>query len=103
MRPIKNVFVHVRRAWEREASNQGRWSEHEDERLEECVNLPLTRFAVEMTHTHLRAVLELGHSWDAISKRLKRSSANCRDRYRNHLAHRGERRRGNESKTCALR
>ncbi|KAI0273073.1 hypothetical protein BGY98DRAFT_1099566 [Russula aff. rugulosa BPL654] len=75
MRPIKNVFVHVRRAWERTASNQGRWSEHEDEGLEQ-------------------AVRELGHSWDTISKRLGRSPANCRDRYRNHLAHRGERRRG---------
>lgn len=75
MRPIKNVFVHVRRAWERTASNQGRWSECEDEGLEQ-------------------AVRELGHSWDAISKRLGRSPANCRDRYRNHLAHRGERRRG---------
>ncbi|KAH9994213.1 hypothetical protein BJV77DRAFT_961527 [Russula vinacea] len=63
MRPIKNVFVHVRRAWERTASNQGRWTEQEDEGLEQ-------------------AVRELGHSWDAISKRLGRSPANCRDRYR---------------------
>ncbi|KAI0291269.1 hypothetical protein BC826DRAFT_1106025 [Russula brevipes] len=68
MRPIKNVFVHVRRAWERTV-NQGRWAGHEDEGLE-------------------RAIRELGHSWDAISKRLGRSPANCRDRYRNHLAHR---------------
>jgi len=74
MRPIKNVFVHVRRAWERTV-NQGRWSDHEDEGLE-------------------KAIRELGHSWDAISKRLGRSPANCRDRYRNHLAHRSERRRG---------
>jgi len=74
MRPIKNVFVHVRRAWERTAI-QGRWSDHEDEGLD-------------------KAVRELGHSWDAISKRIGRSSANCRDRYRNHLAHRNERRRG---------
>lgn len=35
MRPIKNVFVHVRRAWERTASNQGRWSNQEDEGLEQ--------------------------------------------------------------------
>jgi hypothetical protein len=35
MRPIKNVFVHVRRTWERTASNQGRWLEHEDEGLEQ--------------------------------------------------------------------
>lgn len=33
MRPIKNVFVHVRRAWERTAI-QGRWSDHEDEGLD---------------------------------------------------------------------
>ncbi|KAH9981560.1 hypothetical protein BJV74DRAFT_778822 [Russula compacta] len=74
MRPIKNVFVHVRRAWERTA-NQGRWSDHEDEGLEQ-------------------AIRELGNSWDAIAKRIGRSPANCRDRYRNHLAHRTERRRG---------
>jgi len=74
MRPIKNVFVHVRRAWER-TTIQGRWSDHEDEGLE-------------------KAVGELGHSWDAISKRIGRSPANCRDRYRNHLAHRNERRSG---------
>jgi hypothetical protein len=41
MRPIKNVFVHVRRAWERTV-NQGRWSDHEDEGLEKYVDL-LTR------------------------------------------------------------
>ncbi|KAI9507128.1 hypothetical protein F5148DRAFT_151736 [Russula earlei] len=74
MRPIKNVFVHVRRAWERTA-NQGRWLDHEDKGLEQ-------------------AICELGHSWDAISKRIGRSPANCRDRYRNHLAHRSERRTG---------
>lgn len=44
MRPIKNVFVHVRRAWERTASNQGRWSEHEDEGLE--LYVPVTRALV---------------------------------------------------------
>jgi len=74
MRPIKNVFVHVRRTSERTAI-QGRWLDHEDEGLE-------------------KAVRELGHSWDAISKRIGRSPANCRDRYRNHLAHRSERRSG---------
>ena len=33
MRPIKNVFVHVRRARERTAIH-GRWSDDEDEGLE---------------------------------------------------------------------
>jgi len=74
MRPIKNVFIHVRRVWE-PVAKQGPWSGHEDEKLE-------------------RAIQELGHTWDAISKRIGRSPANCRDRYRNHLIHRTERRRG---------
>jgi hypothetical protein len=36
MRPIKNVFIHIRRVWE-PVTKQGPWSGHEDEDLEQCV------------------------------------------------------------------
>jgi hypothetical protein len=35
-----------------------------------------------------RAVADLGQAWEKVSVRVGRMSADCRDRYRNHLANR---------------
>jgi Myb-like DNA-binding protein REB1 len=35
-----------------------------------------------------RAVTDLGQAWEKVSKRVGRMSADCRDRYRNHIANR---------------
>jgi hypothetical protein len=35
-----------------------------------------------------RAVADVGQAWEKVSKRVGRMSADCRDRYRNHIANR---------------
>ena len=38
-----------------------------------------------------RAVADLGQSWEKVSQRVGRMAADCRDRWRNHLANREQR------------
>ena len=35
-----------------------------------------------------RAVMDLGQQWEKVSERVGRMSADCRDRYRNHIVNR---------------
>ena len=41
------------------------------------------------------AVGDLGQAWQKVKERVGRSANDCRDRWRNHLANRLERQRGN--------
>lgn len=44
-----------------------------------------------LTATVSSAVGELGGRWEEVSLRVGRHAGDCRDRYRNHIAHRGAR------------
>ena len=41
------------------------------------------------------AVGDFGQAWQKVKERVGRSAYDCRDRWRNHLANRSERLRGN--------
>lgn len=64
-RPIIAVYHHVRRSYH-PLKQQGKWTEAEDAALKQ-------------------AVVDLGQQWEKVSKRVNRMSADCRDRYRNHI------------------
>lgn len=62
------VYHYVKRAYH-PLGKQGKWDEDEDAAL-------------------LRAVGDVGQAWEKVSEHVGRAAGDCRDRYRNHLAHR---------------
>ncbi|TFK75752.1 hypothetical protein BDN72DRAFT_756223 [Pluteus cervinus] len=64
-RPIIAVYHHVRRTCH-PMKQQGKWSSEEDALLRQ-------------------SVADLGQQWEKVSERVGRRSADCRDRYRNHI------------------
>lgn len=68
LRPIIAVYHHVRRTFH-PLSGKGKWTTEEDALLRQ-------------------AVAEVGQQWEKVSSRVGRMSSDCRDRYRNHIAHR---------------
>ncbi|EIW82339.1 hypothetical protein CONPUDRAFT_55123 [Coniophora puteana RWD-64-598 SS2] len=67
-RPIIAVYHYVRRAYHPK-KHQGKWSPEEDGLLKQ-------------------AVTDLGQQWEKVGEVVGRMSSDCRDRYRNHIAHR---------------
>jgi Myb-like DNA-binding protein REB1 len=67
-RPIIAVYHYVRRSYH-PLKLQGKWSPEEDALLRQ-------------------AVMDLGQQWEKVSERVGRMSADCRDRYRNHIVNR---------------
>ncbi|KAF7430794.1 RNA polymerase I enhancer binding protein [Pleurotus ostreatus] len=67
-RPLIAVYHHVRRHFHPMAQ-QGKWTAEEDALLKQ-------------------AVADLGQQWEKVSPRVGRMSADCRDRYRNHIVNR---------------
>lgn len=74
LRPIIAVYHHVRRT-RHPMGQQGKWMPTEDDLL-------------------IQAVADLGQQWEKVSQRVGRMSSDCRDRWRNHLQDRGNRRSG---------
>jgi hypothetical protein len=70
---------------------QGKWVPSEDASLIQFVFFFCFSF-VCLVDRRLngcdRAVADLGQAWEKVSARVGRMSADCRDRYRNHLANR---------------
>ncbi|KAJ7590842.1 hypothetical protein C8J56DRAFT_783232 [Mycena floridula] len=64
-RPLVAVYHHVRRAFH-PLKHQGKWMPAEDDRLRE-------------------SVANYGQQWEKVSEHVGRRSADCRDRYRNHI------------------
>ncbi|KAF8076560.1 nucleolar protein [Lyophyllum atratum] len=77
-RPIIAVYHHVRRL-HHPLQKLGKWSSQEDAAL-------------------VQAVTDLGQQWEKVSTRVGRRSADCRDRYRNHMVNRDVRVTGPWSK-----
>ncbi|EPQ59077.1 hypothetical protein GLOTRDRAFT_33370 [Gloeophyllum trabeum ATCC 11539] len=77
-RPIVAVYHHVRRT-HHPLKARGKWMPSEDESL-------------------IQAVSDLGQQWEKVSQRVGRMAADCRDRYRNHLADRDKRAIGHWTK-----
>ncbi|KAI0311964.1 hypothetical protein OF83DRAFT_1148397, partial [Amylostereum chailletii] len=77
-RPLVNVYHHVRRIYH-PLRLQGKWTQAEDDALE-------------------AAFAELGSAWEKVSDRVGRASADCRDRFRNHINHRATQKKGAWSK-----
>ncbi|KAI0033343.1 hypothetical protein K488DRAFT_47937 [Vararia minispora EC-137] len=67
MRPVTAVYHHVRRIYH-PLGMQGKWTPTEDETL-------------------VDSVLELGQQWEKVSARVGRTATDCRDRWRNKVAH----------------
>lgn len=77
-RPIIAVYHHVRRL-HHPLKKQGKWSAQEDAAL-------------------VQAVVDLGQQWEKVSAWVGRRSADCRDRYRNHMVNKDVRVTGPWSK-----
>ncbi|KAJ6515701.1 hypothetical protein C8R45DRAFT_810574 [Mycena sanguinolenta] len=71
LRPIVAVYHYVRRA-RHPMKGQGKWQPDEDARL-------------------IQAVTSLGQKWEKVAALVGRMSADCRDRYRNHIVNREKR------------
>lgn len=93
-RPMLAVYQYVRRKYN-PLGGQGSWTTDEDDALYQYVihaNIYLPRIMSECA-TNMpflvcaRAYLEFGAKWELISGRVGRSGSDCRDRYRNHVAH----------------
>ncbi|KAF8631550.1 hypothetical protein AX15_002305 [Amanita polypyramis BW_CC] len=67
-RPIIAVYHHTRRS-HHPLKQQGKWAAEEDALLRQ-------------------AVADVGQQWEKVSERVGRMSADCRDRYRNHIVNR---------------
>jgi len=90
-RPSKHIRAHLQRRYD--PKNQlGVWTLSEDKALIQSVFHRLT--ARLLLNSHRRAVANLGSKWVDISQLVGRTSSDCRDRYRNHLAHRDVRKTG---------
>ncbi|KAH8088306.1 hypothetical protein HD553DRAFT_306104 [Filobasidium floriforme] len=77
-RPLISVHAHVKRAYEPTAK-KGPWTREEDDDLR-------------------AAFVEFGPDWTKVAIRVDRSAADCKDRWRNHVAHSEVRKTGSWSK-----
>ncbi len=87
MRPVIAVYHHVRRMYDSKR-HQGKWVEEEDAMLERCA---LAKAVGKSTNLGTSCVTQFGQKWETISQHVGRTAADCRDRWRNHLANKRDR------------
>lgn len=90
-RPMKHVRMHLQRRFS-PLNQLGKWTSNEDETLIQWVFIKYVTCRRNIIGS--RAVADLGQKWTEVSRRVGRTNADCRDRYRNHLADRAVRNSG---------
>ena len=92
-RPGKHIRTHLQRRYDPK-SQLGVWTLSEDRALIQWVFHSFTAGPCAECSCRPRVVEDLGSKWVDISQRVGRTSSDCRDRYRNHLANRDVRKTG---------